>query len=90
MPNRVLAFVRRALRGFDEYPAPPPIVREAPGGYALFMDENETTVLYAKPWAFTGVPIDDRTNRSEWLIDGHLFTASRREGSNWIFRRTAT
>ena len=70
-------------------PEPPPIVKAAPGAYALFYDENERDLLYAKPWPYTGVPVDDRTNRSEWSIEGQLFTPSHRApNGDWIFRRT--
>ena len=87
MANRVLAFVRRAV-GLEGAPAPPPMPREAPGAYALFMDENEVGLLYSKPWPFVGCPTDERTNTTQWLIDGQVFGPSRRDAQgNWIFRR---
>lgn len=88
MPNRVLAFVRRSL-GFDVYQEPPPVVRESPNGYVLFMDESEQQILYSLKWPHTGLPHDDRNRRAglEWEINGQYFCPARREGGNWIFRR---
>lgn len=87
MAGRVLTFLRRIIVP-AQAPEPPPIIKAAPGSYALFMDEDEQTVLYAKPWPYTGVPVDDRTNTSQWMIDGRCFGPSRRdEQGNWIFRR---
>lgn len=91
MPSRVLAFLRDGVReGVRKIfaPEPPPIVKAAPGAYALFYDEDERDLLYAKAWPYTGVPVDERTNRSEWLIEGQFFNASRRApNGDWIFRR---
>lgn len=90
MPSRVLdfvpGFVRRALE--SETPAPPAFERNVPGAHALFLDENEATVLYVLDWPYLGVPHDDRTNSPVWLIDGKYFTPARRDAQgNWIFRR---
>lgn len=85
--NRVLAFVRRAF-GFGDIPEPPAKVTESVGGYALFMDEDERVLLYAKEWPWVGVPHDDHTNSPIWAIDGQRFEPSRRDATgNWIFRR---
>jgi len=92
MPARVLAFARR-IGGFivpANVPEPPRVVRDVPGAYALFMDDSEQDVIYAMSWPHLGVPIDERTNRSDWIIDGQTFCASRRDAQgNWIFRRCA-
>lgn len=70
---------------------PPPAVDRRVGGYALFMDEHEEDILYAKALDGPGVPTDERTNSTMWLIDGQSFGPSRRdEFGNWIFRRTTT
>ena len=88
MANRVLAFVRDLGRRFLGVPEPPPVIHDFPGAYALFMDETEQDLLYAKPWPYLGVPIDERTNRAEWVIGGHCFTPSHRQpNGDWIFRR---
>ena len=92
MPNPVLRFVegvREALRKrILKAPEPPTKPRSVPGAFAVFMDENEKEILYQKPWPYSGVPTDDHTGRSEWMIEGRLFTASRRDRhGNWIFRR---
>ena len=87
MPNRVLQFVRDLLTGIPE---PPPFDRNVPGGRAYFMDENETAMLYQKPWPYLGCPVDDRTNSTTWLIEGQYYAPVRRdERGNWIFRRCA-
>lgn len=81
----------RRIPGFSlpaAVPEPPPVLREVPGTYAVWMDEDERTVLYAKPWPYQGCPSDDRTLSTTWLIEGQLFGASRRDlHGNWIFRR---
>ncbi len=93
--DRVVSIFDRARKSFTvppNVPAPPPYDREIwkAGGYALFMDEHEATILYAKPLEGPGVPNDERTNSSMWNIDGSFFGPSRRdEFGNWIFRRTA-
>lgn len=90
MPNRVLAFVRR-VGGFilpRDVREPPKVQKDFPGAYALFMDEDEMNVIYAMSWPHLGCPVDERTSRTEWLINGQLFSPARRDsGGNWIFRR---
>lgn len=89
MPSRVLDFVR-GLVGSAAAPAPPPVVKAAPGAVAYFMDEHEIDVVYEKPWPFVGCPVDERTNSTTWLIDGKLYAPSRRDvAGNWIFRRVS-
>ena len=88
MPSRVLQFLRDSVSPWGSAPEPPPFIKDVPGGYALFMDENESAILYAKPWPYLGCPNDDRTNSTTWLIDGQRYAPSRRdEKGNWIFRR---
>lgn len=71
-------------------PEPPPFNKDVPGAYAIFMDEDEKTVLYAKPWPYLGIPNDDRTNSIIWNIDGQYYGPSHRDAKgNWIFRRCA-
>lgn len=82
----VLQFLRRTLK-LDHIPKPPERVKDVPGGYALFMDEDEREVLYAKPWPHVGCPQDDSTLSTTWQIDGKRYYPSRRENGNWIFRR---
>lgn len=89
MPSRVLAFIRRIVIPGNA-PEPPVIDRNVPGAFAIFMDEDEQEILYAKRWPFLGVPNDERTNSTTWLIEGQVFGPSRRdEQGNWIFRRCA-
>lgn len=89
MANRVLAFVRNLVTR-SAAPEPPPIVRDVPGGMHYFMDEDEATVIYQRPWPYVGCPTDERTNSVVWLIDGQSYAPSRRdENGNWIFRRCA-
>lgn len=84
---KILQFFKRSLR-IDQVPEPPAIVRDVRGAYALFMDEDEAEVLYAKPWPYVGCPQDERTNSTTWLIDGSRYYPARRdENGNWIFRR---
>ena len=69
-------------------PAPPAFSKEVPGAYAIFCDEHEQMVLYAKTWPYLGCPIDERTGSTEWLIDGGRYGPARRDHrGNWIFRR---
>lgn len=93
MPSRVLTFAR-AVRDFivpPNVPEPPPFDRNVPGAYALFYDENEADLLFAKPWPYLGCPNDDRTNSTTWLIEGQRFGPSHRDDrGNWIFRRCGT
>ena len=86
MANRVLAFVRDLLP--KSVPEPPPFNKNVPGAFVFFMDENEETLLYQKPWPYLGCPVDDRTNSTTWLIGKQYFAPSRRDArGNWIFRR---
>lgn len=88
MPNRVLKFFREAVQPWIDVPEPPPFVKDVPGAFALFMDENEQAVIYKKDWPYLGCPNDDRTNSTTWLIDGQYYAPSRRDADgNWIFRR---
>ena len=88
MPNRVLKFFREAIQPWTTAPEPPPFNKAVPGGYMVFMDENEQVILYAKPWPYLGVPNDDRTNSTTWLIEGQYYAPSHRDtNGNWIFRR---
>lgn len=92
MPSRVLAFVRGLVgtAAADAAPAPPPIIKDFPGAFVYFMDENEETVLYRQAWPYLGCPVDDRrgSGSTTWLIDGQEFNPSRRDAAgNWIFRR---
>lgn len=87
MPNRVLAFVR-SLSGRTAAPEPPVIDKNVPGAVAFFMDEDERTVLYQKPWPYRACPSDDNTNSTTWLIGKQYYAPSHRDAAgNWIFRR---
>ena len=84
----LLAYVKEKIAAYKKAPLPPPFIKDVPGGYVVFMDENEIEVLYAKPWPYLGCPNDDRTNSTTWLIDGQYYTPARRDAAgNWIFRR---
>ena len=88
MPSRVLAFIRDAIKPWQLAPEPPVINKNVPGGYAIFMDENESAILYAKPWPYLGCPSDDMTGSTTWRIEGQSYAPSHRDASgNWIFRR---
>lgn len=90
MPSRVVQFVKRAFGVIDvsNVPTPPPYNKNVPGAYALFMDEDEREILYAKPWPYIGCPTDDRTGSTHWLIEGQRFGPARQDlQGNWIFRR---
>ena len=92
MPNRVLAFVRRLVASQAVAPEPPPVKKDFPGAFVYFMDEDEQTVLYRKPWPHLGMPFDDdyAVTPGMWLIGKQWFGASRRDADgNWIFRRCA-
>lgn len=85
----MLDFVR-GLVGASHAPAPPSVVKSAPGAVAYFMDEHEIEVIYEMPWPRVGCPVDERTNSTTWLLDGKLYAAARRdEAGNWIFRRVS-
>lgn len=87
-PNRVLAFVKNLVTPASTPPEPPPLVKDIPGAFAYFMDEDEAVVLYQQAWPYLGCPTDDRTNSTTWLIDGQTYNPSRRDArGNWIFRR---
>ncbi len=93
--DRVVSIFDRARR-FALPPnvgAPPPYDRDIwkAGGYALFMDEHEATILYAEALKGPGVPNDERTNSTMWLINGSYYGPSRKDDfGNWIFRRVTT
>ncbi len=91
LADRVVSIFDRARKFVlpPGIPEPPPIDKTGTG-YALFMDESETTILYAKALQGPGVPSDDRTNSTMWLIEGQYYGPSRKDAfGNWIFRRCA-
>jgi hypothetical protein len=88
--GKVVSILSRARRFTlpPNIPEPPPLAPPVDGGYALYMDEDEATILYAKALVGRGIPTDERTNSTMWLIDGQYFGPSRQDGyGNWIFRR---
>ena len=69
-------------------PEPIETVQPNRGGYALFYDEDERVLLFAKVWPHTGVPQCPATNSSTWVIESRTFVPSRRDTwGNWVFRR---
>lgn len=99
---RVISIFERARRFVlpPNVPSPPGLVvrdgsivterTRVEGGYALFMDTDESLIFYAVPWEYAGVPVCPQTNSSVWLIRKRSFVPSRRdEFGNWIFRCVA-